>query len=152
MHWPDPKLRWVWLGQACFLALPGILLAIGFAVVATRAPFIAPEALNQALLEFALLSLVVIAALIELGFRRAGVTAQPNAIEVTRGTLIPRKMIVPLASIQDVKINGGPWSRLFGISTLRLITTMGRVKIYGVRDVATALEFLLKRNPPNGPR
>ena len=152
IHWPDPKLRWVWLGHACLLVLPGILLAIGFAIFARRMTFISPNALMQALLEFTLLSIVVIVALLEIGFRRAGITARRDAIEVTRGTILSRHVIVPLASIQGVDVHEGAWSRLFGICTLNLTTSMGRVKIYGVRDVATALEFLFKGNPPKNPR
>jgi membrane protein YdbS with pleckstrin-like domain len=107
--------------------------------------FVPADALRQALTEFGLLAVALAIVFTEFAFRNARYTVRDETLEVVRGMILPRTLIVPLTSIQRVETHEGAWSRLFGISTLKLTTTMGPVKIQGVKDVAMACAILLKK-------
>lgn len=145
--WPHPLLRWVYLGHALLYALPAVLLGVGLVSVLRETGLIPVELLQQAIVEFLVLTAIVTFTFAELALRRARIILHKDSIEVTRGFFAPRRSIVPLESIQAIQVQQGIWSRCFGISKLTLTTSSGKVKIEGVKDVAAARAVLRKDGP-----
>lgn len=73
-------------------------------------------------------------------WKKYGYERKDGQIKIIKGILFKRKIIIPRNQVQYISVDSTVLERLFGINTVRFVTTGGRIALRGIeRDDAERL-------------